>query len=504
MPPMYKKHNALLTALLLVSSFEVGAVQIGGIPATYPLAKDDYISTVIGLYITAEGNVSSNDLNGSVFSIDGSWRGQYGMITSFDSSGEYTYELFASTDATSLPDSGVGIDSFTYTIANERGQTDSARLIIDVTLDPIFSQQSDDELYDNVDVEFNNRSAQAVSLISGRNIKGHLYNSSDKDWYSIGSAGNEIITIEVCPKGTSCFDKKSWVLYVFDSKELAKHDYIDEADGSKGNSMEEHNFQYSRWIDETGTNRDLSGQEVISGSAGSSNHMYLNYRTGAFEGALIGIVDPCFDKLNTVDIGVGDGARDYLIAISSPLLGDGNSGTDESECGAGSVVLEDEGRSAVGLDAEGKTKTYSTTEQGAIVFPNSDDQYTIKVTGTGLNPLQSETALERAAIYDTEQLLIPSVRIGKTAYQATLDKQDQGARSAESPLKFVLADIEALSVDQVVDAYRATYNPENQQVLIPRVTDTETGIGYSVILQYHAASEGSNAWFDLVSATEIQ
>jgi hypothetical protein len=56
----------------------------------------------------------------------------------------------------------------------------------------------------------------------------------------------------------------------------------------------------------------------------------------------------------------------------------------------------------------------------------------------------------------------------------------------------------------VVDAYRATYNPDTQQVLIPRVTDTSTGIGYSVVLQYHAATAGTDFWFDVLSIVEIK
>ncbi len=212
---MHIKKSPLLTALLLVSSFNASALLLeGGIGNQYPDAKDDHNSAVIGLFPSASGNVSSNDRNGTIATFNGSSVGQYGLITSFDSSGEYTYELFESTDNSSLPPDGVGIDSFTYTYANEFGQTDTARLIIDVNPDPAFAAPDDDQPYDNVDVEFNNRSEFATSLNSGRNIKGHLYNSADKDWYSLASAGNEIITLEVCPKGTSCFGKKSWVLYV--------------------------------------------------------------------------------------------------------------------------------------------------------------------------------------------------------------------------------------------------------------------------------------------------
>ena len=449
------------------------------------------------------GTVTSNDLFGDIVTFNNQ-AGKYGYLI-VDTSGSYGYTLYSSTDNSSLPDSGVDTDSFSYTLSNATGLTDNARLNIQVNINPAFSEQQPgvDEPYDNVDVEFNNRSAQATSLNSGRNIKGHLYNSGDKDWFALASAGDEIITLEVCPKGTSCFGQKSWVLYVFDSDLLAKYDYI-KPDGSIGNQMEEQNFQFSRWVNETGTENDLLGNPIISPNAGTSNHMYLAYRAGFFDGALIGVVDPCFDKLNTVDIGVGTGARNYLIAISSPLLGDGDSGTDNTKCGNGSVVLEQPGRSASGLDAEGKARTYETTEQGIVVFPNSDDQYAIKITGTGLNPLNSESARARSSSYDLNTLVIPGVLVDKKVYRARLDKAHQ-ARSTESTINFLLTDLEELELEDVVDAYRAIYNPENQQVMIPLVTDISTGIGYSVVLQFHPADdENTNSWFEVISAVEVK
>ena len=616
---MYKKQSSFITALLLASSFDAGALQV----TRSPEANDDHISTVIGVYTSAEGDVSTNDRFGDRFTLDTSWVGKYGAITEFDSEGEYTYKLFKSTTNASLPSGEAGIDSFTYTYHNDTGLTDTAQLIIDVNADPNASdgsgsgssspiarddnntiiqnkitevtgnvtandsngnyvqlisspssdygvivlqsdgsyiyglyptspkvielkagevvtdefdyqylansgesatakltvqiignpvdsngdtifEQPDDEPYDNVDIEFNNRSTQATSLNSGRNIRGHLYHSGDKDWYSLASAGDEVITLEVCPKGTSCFDKKSWVLYVFDSDLLTKE-------------MEEKTYQFSRWLDESGTTFDESEDEIISGNAGKSNHMYLAYRAGFFEGALIGVVDPCFDTLNSVDIGVDGGARNYLIAISSPLKGDSG---DAESCGVGSVVLQEPGRSALGSEApttikdeegneievDGKVKTYTTTEEGIIVFPNSDDQYAIKITGTGINPLLSDDAEAKSSTFnwDTGELSIPRVRIANEVFQANLVQRSRKSRSADNTLEFILSDIQELDVDELVDAYRATYNPDNQQVLIPRVTDTTNDKAYSVILQYHTASNDNQAWLEVLSVEEIQ
>lgn len=455
-----------------------------------PIAEDDHNSTVVSEHTTATGNVGSNDRFGTTFTLNGSRVGQYGLVSSFDSEGNYRYELFENITNASLPPEGVDSDTFTYTYANETGLTDTAQLIIDVNSAPTFSFVDDD--YENVDVEFNNWSENATPLNSGRNIKGHLYQPGDRDWYTMASAGDEIITLEVCPEGSSCFDKRSWVLYVFDSDLLTAE-------------MEEREFPLHRWVNDTGTTTDLTGQEIINADVGTSNHMYLAYRAGFFEGALIGVVDFCFDNSNTVDIGVGEGARNYLFAISSILKSDNNLG--EDSCGgSGSIIHERAGRSALGSDADGNPKSYDTTEEFIVVARNSDDQYAVKITSTGIHPLLSDDAKAKSATFDpnTGHVEIPSVRVNAQTYRATLGLQSREARSTSSTLQFILSDFEALSFEQAVDAYRATYNPENQQVMIPRVTDTESGKAYSVILQFHAANEDNDAWLDLISITEIQ
>lgn len=601
---MHIKHT-LLAAVLFASSFN--AFSDITIIRT-PQAKNDHISTVVGVFTTATGNVISNDLFGSIADLEQSWVGVFGLITSFDTAGNYTYQLFESIDNSSLPPEGVATEVFTYTLYNDTGLSDTAQLIIDVNANPnvtggatspiarndnataipnripqvsgdvttndsngsfvqLTSSPSSDfgimilqadgnfsydlyttspsiiglkagevvadqftyqyvadsgesstatltitiignpvdangitifdppagQAYDNVDVEFNNRSTQATPLNSGRNIQGHLYDSGDKDWFFLSSAGDEIITLEVCPKGTSCFGKKSWVLYVFDPDKLTTE-------------QELRTFQFSRWVNETGSDKDLLGNTIISSNAGSSNHMYLAYNRGFFEGALIGIVDPCFDTLNSVDIGVPPGARNYLIAISSPLRGDGNSETEDAACGQGSVVLEKPGRSASGLNALGEAQTFPTTRQYITAFPNSDDQYSIKITGTGLNPLNTAEAIARSGSFNpaTGELEIPEVQIGELMYQASLLGLSQQARSTDASINFVLSAIEELTVDQVADAYHATFNPENLQILIPRITDNNTGIGYSVVLQYHPANGESDFWFDVLSIVEIK
>lgn len=470
---MHKQHNSILAALLLASSFEASALQINGNPAsTHPIAKNDYISTVAGVYVTAEGELSGNDLFGTTYSLDVSWVGQYGLITKFSSEGKFTYELFDSTSNDTLPSSGVGTDRFKYTYTNDTGLKDTAFLVIDVHANPatFHPETGGDQPYDNVDIEFNDRSAQATPLNSARNIKGHLYNSGDKDWYSLASAGNETITLEVCPKGTSCFGQKSWVLYVFDSNLLTRQ-------------MEESTFPFGRFNKDTGE---------FLGSNGESNHLYLGYNVGFFDGALIGVVDPCFGDRNTVDIGVGDGPRNYLVAISSPLKGDGS----DEVCGQGSIVLE-------------RDINANTVGEFISSFPNSDDQYSIKITGTGRHPLLSETAAANSAAYSSRSgsLYIPSIRVDHLIYKVILDEQTPtgpGAHSLLNGTKFNLSDISLLTPNEdTVDAFRATYNPENQEVMIPRITDTESGLAYSVTLQFYAASGDNKPWLEVIKVISI-
>ena len=278
--------------------------------------------------------------------------------------------------------------------------------------------------------------------------------------------------------------------------------------------MEARTYTFKRWLDDTGSTFDEAGDSIINGisSAGSSNHMYLAHNVGFFEdddgdGALIGIVDPCFDSSNIVQIGVNNAKTGsaLLVAVSSPLERDGGNG-----CGSGSVVLQQEGSSALGnvlVDAAKEPKTYNTTEEYISVFPFSDDQYTINVAITDQDPLSSEVATAKSATFsvDSGVLKIPRVRAYGEVFEATLNQQNKQARSTnEEALKFVLSELGELSIDEVVDAYRATFNEEKQQVVIPRVTVSETDEAFSVILQYYPAENGNDAWFEVADFKLIE
>jgi len=438
--------------------------------------------------------------NANSIQITSATASQYGFLI-LNVDGSFSYNLYRDAPAVLVLKAGEVVkDSFTYSYLDKVGQKATAKLNISIIGNPldaagntIFQQIGDGSIYDNVDVEFNDRSAQATPLNSSRKIRGHLSNPNDKDWYTLSSAGNEIITLEVCPRGSSCFGKKNWVLYVFDGDILT---------AEQMKTMEETEIILGRRLDETGSVNDLSGTQIITGfsKASVSNHMYLNYQRGVFKQALIGIIDPCFDTTNSLDIGVGKGKKNYFIAISSPLRG--KLDTDGKSCGNGSVILERSAPSVLGKDAgtPPKAKLYTTTEEYIVPSPFSDDQYTIKVTGTGLHPLLSNAAQAASATYDptTGALILPKVRVYSELYSAKLKPQD-ATITDKTKLIFVLDKLDSLGSNNVTDNFQATYDPNSKQVIIPRVTDSSDGKAYSVILQYFPAANGKIPYFEVLS-----
>ncbi|MDF1583448.1 MAG: hypothetical protein P1P78_09070 [Methyloprofundus sp.] len=96
---------------------------------------------------------------------------------------------------------------------------------------------------------------------------------------------------------------------------------------------------------------------------------------------------------------------------------------------------------------------------------------------------------------------IPKIRIGEQLFSANLQLRPSVAGDS---LVFSIADIAALGAEAIADAFQATYNPENQQVIFPRVTVSSTGEAYSAILQYHAETTSSAAWLEVIEATLIK
>ncbi|MCF7971583.1 MAG: VCBS domain-containing protein, partial [Methylococcaceae bacterium] len=470
-------------------------------------AKEDDVSVMPNKVSEVTGNVTANDSNGSFATLISDPASEYGTII-FNNDGSFTYSLYLnSPKVIALKAGEIVVDRFDYSYWNNAGNNVASALNVSIIGNPVDAngntvfQQPEDSPFDNVDIEFNNRSAQATPVNPGHNIRGHLYNSGDKDWYKITTKGNEIVNLQMCPPGATCFGKKSWVMYVFDSALMDKTIKRD-LDGNpiydaQGNftyipttiKMEDRNYPLSRWIDETGSNVDLAGNILFPSVIDSSNHMYLAYHANYFEGALIGIVDPCYDTNNAVQIGVPndkppyydvdangqsgtgnakDGTHDYFIAVSSPLLGD------DGSCGNGSVVLKKAGLSALGNEAPtikanadgtftttpGAAKTYDTTISYIVSSPNSDDQYminidTIKKNDISIPPLA--TAEEQFAIFDKvkKSLNLPKIRIGDQLFSSVLALR---LEIDGDPLTFSIAAITALT-EATPDALQATYNP---------------------------------------------
>ncbi|MDO9140462.1 MAG: VCBS domain-containing protein [Methylobacter sp.] len=496
--------------------------------------------------VSIAGNVSTNDRNGGSVSLAPAPipenpknprnlpSGEFGTLV-LNADGSFVYTLnVGATNVIALTAGQVVYDTFTYVTTNQFGQSASANLTVTIIGNPVDSNGNTifeppvDEPLDNVDIEFNNRSIDATPLNSGRNIKGSLYDSEDKDWFvldTISTDQDQVIKLDLCPVGSSCYGKKSWVVYVFDGDRLTAAN-LDPLDPLAPNplTMESQSYTFRRWVDETGNSTDVLGNDILGtgNTVGTSNHMYLAYQQGFFQnrtnpdddGALIGVIDPCFDNLSTLDIGVGKSLNPdspkpsrYYIAVSSTLMGSDN-GVPAGQCGVGTVVLRRPAFSAAGLDAEGKAKSYTTTEEYISAFPFSDDQYTINITGVAINPLDSTTAGRSATFNSTTGVLnIPRVRIAETLYSADLTLQPQSTgRSAntDANLKFALTGIEGLAPEQIVDAFRATYNRINQQLMIPRVTDTVTGNSYSVVMQYHQETDGNPVWLEVIDYVLIQ
>ena len=525
-----------------------------------PVAIDDYASVMPNKIDSVTGNVRTNDKNGASVYLNSSPASDYGFLI-LNPDGSFTYTVYKNAPSINKLKAGeVVADSFSYTIVDQYGQSATAKLNVkiignpvDATGNTVFPQPAGTP-YDNVDIEPNDRSAKATPLNSGRNIQGSLYHGEDKDWYMLQSAGNEYITIDVCPAGSTCFGKKSWVAYVFDGGELTT-------------AMEEKNFPLHHWLDETGTTCDLgdtSKSPTVYNCLGTltpslswdpspsttyavSNHLYLAYKAGYFSGALIGVVDPCFDTSSSLNVGLGSGARKYYIAVSSTLQGSDGKGQPVDECGVVSTVLREAGNSINGYDGTGtlavpavpagpggvpaavaeqaavpsKLKKFTTTHEYYSHFPNSDDQYTIKITGTGINPLLSATAAAGSATFNalTGELYIPKVRISDGLYEASLILQNSLAGTnpltasvnSNGALKFALSDINGLGPGAISDAFQAMYDPVKQQVIIPRVTDIVNGNAfnappnaYSVIMQYHPEVVGSAQWLEVINSALIQ
>jgi VCBS repeat-containing protein len=504
---------------------------IGNDNAIAYYALNDEVSINVSQLLAVTGNVGDNDTGGQSYSLSTSPIGKHGTLQ-FQSTGAYSYQLdTVSNSVQSLGPNDILTDSFDYQlIGGGNNETDNAKLIFtilgDVGTSPI-----------NVEIENNDRSSLATPVNSGQRIQGQLHTSSDKDWYVLRSTGNEIAHLELCPGGSSCFDettqstKKGWIMYVFDRAILNNistaatfaGDFNNQANGTG----EFDTFPLSNIDDETGLRRYFRQH---------TNHMYINYRTGAFtndddasKDALVGIIDPCFDVTNTLDIGIptisNDGIilsdaelsekviilsdeekagvyKEYVIAISSSLKGDETA----ADCGSASIILTEAGPSFLGADIADPTSlvTKTTTDEIIAFNPRTDDQYTISVTGTGINPLASSTV--RSASYiesankTTNTIVIPTMRIDNALFDVVLKQ----IATVDDKLRFEIASTTILPDELVITSIQPTYNPLNQRVKIPKLTVENSGMSYSVEFIYYPGTDEKGAYLELIGLTVIQ
>jgi len=347
----------------------------------------------------------------------------------------------------------VAVDVFEYKIKEGGNDKTKAKLTVYILGNPSVS-------FDNVEIEPNNTTAEAGPLHVGsadgtaQYMRGQLTFTGDVDWFVFNSLGNEIINLELCPEGSQCKDENAWVMYVFDADKFAQ------------NGDETKTYPVSRYIKET--------NELISSVP--SDHMYLLLHKGIYKNSLVGVIDPCFGDRRTLDIGVPQGSKNYLVAIGSPLIREVEDG---STCGSGDVLLKEE------IKTTSENDDPITIVQEDLLVRFSDDQYTLKVARTGADPFAVIQSTNTT--FDTvgRKADIPKLRINEELFSVTLEQLYES--SGNTPAAFAIQSVESLNEPLSTDPYLPTYNPSNQVVKIPQVVVSESGEIYSVELLFDSS-----------------
>jgi hypothetical protein len=437
----------------------------------------DHLELVVTVIKNEKPEVSGNLFGDIIGSMDpssvrllNSPAGNYGYLDisffpGLKESGVFRYALkndLPQVQALGLND--VAQDIFHYQIITTTGFTIEAKITVYILGNPSVS-------FDNVEIEGNNGPNVAGPIHAGdpsqmgQYMRGQLTSPADQDWFIFNSLGNEIINLELCPEGSQCKDEKAWVMYVFDADEFQK----------EGN--EHKTFPLRTYIDRT--NETLSIAQV--------NHPYLLFDKGVFNNSLIGIIDPCFGDRRTLDIGVGQQPKNYLVLITSPLLRgsglDPQINNDVEGCGAGDVVLE-----RVKATFPDGTKMI---EQSIVAFPFSDDQYTLRVTRTGADPFAVLSPDSVAFDAVGRKAHVARIRVNNQLFTAELEQLNTPT-DANTLTTFGIRSIQSLSEPLTADPYLPTYNPVNQIVKFPQVLDTQSGAVYSVEMLYQPESNTLN------------
>lgn len=393
--------------------------------------------------------------------------GKYGYLQ-FSSSGAFSYQVnynLSAIQALRNTDNALQ-DSFEYTISYKGNTSNKAKIIVNLV------SRREQVTTDNVEIENNNNSSFATPLNSGNYMRGNLMNSSDRDWFFLTSAGNEILHVELCPQGFACYNQGAWVAYIFDGNRL---------------TQDMQNATTPLYL-----RRDDNGAILNTAQA---SHMYLLYQRGMFSNALVGVINPCYpgktlDGTQTgktsVDIGIptlspGE-TRNYFIAISSPLqtTGSGTASSNTNSCSDGTTILTRPG--PVTTDSAGAKVT--TTQEYIAVYPSSDDQYTLKVNRTGVSPLNSLNSSDTIAYNsNTGSVLVPKVRLDSQVFAVNLKQEFPKKASGNTP-SFKIGSVTPLPGASTLNPFMATFNPSNNVVKLPKVTVDNFPTAFSVDLRY--------------------
>lgn len=377
--------------------------------------------------------------------------GNYGYLD-ISADGDFRYAIKNdSPQIQALGLNDLATETFRYQYTTADNVTFDATLTIYILGNPSVS-------YDNVEIEFNNTTTSASPLHAGSSsdlgqyMRGQLITSSDRDWFEFNSLGNEIVSLELCPEGSQCFDEKNWVMYVFDAEKFNKQ------------HIESKTYQLRRYVRETG--------EILE--TDNADHMYLLLNKGIFDNSLVGVIDPCFGDRRTLDIGVGAGGKTFYVAITSPLVRKDSGGP----CGSGDVIREEEIKVLAG-------DIRVTIIQEYLTAYYSDDQYSFRITRTGADPFAVIQPLNSTFDSTGRVANVPQMRINNQLY--SLNFKQLSAVSNNDPMTFGIQSYELLDAPLVSNSYLPTFNPANNIVRIPQLV-LDTGAAYTVELLYQPLS----------------
>jgi len=271
--------------------------------------------------------------------------------------------------------------------------------------------------FHDVETEPNGLFSTADRILSDIVTYGQALYWNDLDLYRIDSEGNEILHMELCYANTSCYEDKSWAMFVLSAEQfdgtMVDDDMI-KSDLETQVYDESWGVQNISIINPDGTTTtntvDIEGYVPFA-----SNHFYYLVDFGRFDDALVGKVDPYWGDETGIDLALSEPGTFY-VAIVPTLKRDGETG---------SVLVVN-------------AKPQKPDLVGLIAFPYNDDQYTFRVTRTRLDPSMATSLSSSArATLDMKagKLTIPEVTYEGDLYKMDLRLGPGGGRT------FILEDV---------------------------------------------------------------